>query len=191
MTFNPQTQPGLVPPASETTLVGQLQARDEKALGLLYDKYSAALYGVALKIVKHQELAEDVLQETFIRIWASFAQYDAAKGRLFTWMLNICRNLAIDKIRSRGYREGLKTQDIQQTNTIALKSSQQTQPDHIGIKEVTEKLNPEQKLIIDMLYFEGYTQSEVAEALNIPLGTVKTRARNAIRTLYKFLKEER
>jgi len=185
---NPQLKPGLAPPDQETSLVMQLQARDEKALSLLYDKYSAALYGVALKIVKREEIAEDVLQETFIKIWTSFPQYDSSKGRLFTWMLNICRNQAIDKIRSSSYRVGLKTQDIQETYTGGLKSSEQTQPDHIGIKEITEKLNPDQKKIIDMMYFEGFTQSEVAEELNIPLGTVKTRARNAIKILYKFLK---
>ena len=121
-------------------------------------------------------------------IWSAFSQYDASKGRLFTWMLNICRNQAIDKIRSGSYRVGLKTQDISDTNTSAMAGNMQTQPDHIGIKEITEKLNPDQKVIIDMMYFEGFTQSEVAEELNIPLGTVKTRARNAIKTLSKFLK---
>ena len=185
---NPQLKSDLAPPDQENFLIAQLQARDEKALSLLYDKYSAALYGVALKIVKREELAEDVLQETFIKIWTSFSQYDSSKGRLFTWMLNICRNQAIDKIRSGAYRVGLKTQDIEDTNTANLAGSMQTQPDHIGIKEITEKLIPDQKIIIDMMYFEGFTQSEVAEVLNIPLGTVKTRARNAIKTLSKFLR---
>src|SRR6188508_2589331 len=92
----------------EAYFVESLRARDEKALSLLYDKYSAALFGVALKIVKREELAEDVLQETFIKIWTAFSQYDSSKGRLFTWMLNICRNQAIDKIRSGSYRVGLK-----------------------------------------------------------------------------------
>ena len=177
-----------IPTDQETNLVESLKAGDEKALSLLYDKYAPALYGVALKIVKREELAEDVLQETFIKIWSAFSQYDASKGRLFTWMLNICRNQAIDKIRSGSYRVGLKTQDIQETNTSAMAGSMQTQPDHIGIKEITEKLIPDQKIIIDMMYFEGFTQSEVAEELNIPLGTVKTRARNAIKALSKFLK---
>jgi RNA polymerase sigma-70 factor (ECF subfamily) len=185
---NTQLNPGLAPPDQETVLVAQLQARDEKALSFLYDKYAAALYGVALKIVKREELAEDVLQETFIKIWSAFSQYDSSKGRLFTWMLNICRNKAIDKIRSGSYRVGLKTQDIEETNTATFAGSMQTQPDHIGIKEITEKLIPDQKVIIDMMYFGGFTQSEVAEELNIPLGTVKTRARNAIKTLSKLLK---
>ncbi len=188
MISNLQLKPGLAPPDQETTLITQLRARDEKALSQLYDNYSAALFGVALKIVKREELAEDVLQETFIKIWTSFSQYDSAKGRLFTWMLNICRNLAIDKIRSGAYRVGLKTQDIAETNTANLAGSMQTQPDHIGIKEITEKLNADQKLIIDKLYFEGFTQSEVAEELRIPLGTVKTRARTALKILSKLIK---
>jgi RNA polymerase sigma factor (sigma-70 family) len=182
------TPPLSVPTDQETNLVELLRAGDEKALSLLYDKYAPALYGVALKIVKREELAEDVLQETFIKIWSAFSHYDATKGRLFTWMLNICRNQAIDKIRSGSYRVSLKTQDIQDTNTSTLAGSMQTRPDHIGIKEITEKLNPDQKIVIDMMYFGGYTQSEVAEELNIPLGTVKTRARNAIKILSKLIR---
>lgn len=173
---------------SEELLVAGLRARDEKAIGLLYDRYAPALYGVVLKIVKREELAEDVLQEGFVKIWSSIDQYDASKGRLFTWILNICRNQAIDKIRSRSYRVGLKTQDLDNTYVASLNSSYETKPDHIGLKEITEKLNPDQKIVIDMMYFEGFSQSEVAEELNLPLGTVKTRARSAIKFLSKLIK---
>lgn len=173
---------------SEETLVAQLRAQDQRAITLLYQNYSAALYGVILRIVKQEEVAEDVLQETFVKIWTAFSTYDEQKGRLFTWMLNIARNLAIDKIRSKQYRVSSRTQPMEATVTTGMVSSDGIKPDHIGIQEMTEQLNPDQKVIIDLMYFNGYTQSEVAEELDIPLGTVKTRARMAIKFLSKLIK---
>lgn len=149
--------------------------------------YSAALYGVVLQIVKVEEIAEDVLQEGFVKIWGSFHMYDASKGRLFTWMINICRNLAIDKIRSKQHRVSQRTDDITHPSRAEF-GSDSFNPEHIGVKEITEKLKPEQKQIIDLMYFKGMTQSEIAEEFNIPLGTVKTRARSAIKTLGKLFK---
>ncbi|WP_207434512.1 RNA polymerase sigma factor [Sabulibacter ruber] len=174
--------------SSEEKLVAQLRAQDQKAITLLYRNYSAALYGVILRIVKQEEVAEDVLQESFVKIWSAFPTYDEQKGRLFTWMLNIARNLAIDKIRSKQYRVSSKTQPMENTVTTHMVSSDGIKPDHIGLQEMTEQLNPDQKVIIDLMYFNGFTQSEVAEELNIPLGTVKTRARMAIKFLSKLIK---
>lgn len=165
-----------------------MRGKDQKAITLLYRNYSAALYGVILRIVKQEEVAEDVLQETFVKIWSGFPSYDEHKGRLFTWMLNIARNLAIDKIRSKQYRVSSKTQPMEGTDTYRMVSPDEIKPDHIGVKEMTNQLNPDQKIIIDMMYFGGYTQSEVAEELGIPLGTVKTRARMAIKFLGKLIK---
>ncbi|WP_345049429.1 RNA polymerase sigma factor [Hymenobacter glaciei] len=178
-----------LPPAAEEDLVRRLQARDESAMTLFYDRYSAALYGVIFRIVKAEDEAEDVLQEALVKIWNAFASYDATKGRLFTWVLNICRNLSIDKIRSRQHRVGSKTTGIDDSLTAQRQAAPTSfRPEHIGLKEITQKLIPEQRLIIDMLYFEGFTQSEVAEELNIPLGTVKTRARTAIKVLSKLIR---
>ena len=155
---------------------------------LFYDKYSAALYGVILRIVKKEEIAEDVLQESLIKIWNSFQSYDASKGRLFTWVLNVSRNLAIDKIRSRQYRVGSRTQPLEESAALRQAATPTFRPEHIGLQEMTGKLVPEQKQIIDLLYFGGFTQSEVAEELNLPLGTVKTRARAAIKVLAKLIR---
>lgn len=173
---------------SEELLVTQLRAQDQKAIAQLYRNYSAALYGVILRIVKQEEIAEDVLQETFVKIWSAFSTYDENKGRLFTWILNIARNLAIDKIRSKQFRVSSITHPLEDTSTFRMTSSDEIKPEHIGVKEMTDKLNPDQKVIIDLMYFNGYTQSEVAEELNIPLGTVKTRARMAIKFLSKLIK---
>ncbi|PSR56906.1 RNA polymerase subunit sigma-70 [Adhaeribacter arboris] len=172
---------------SEEELVARLRVPEDAAVAQLYDMYSAALYGVILRIVKDTEVAEDVLQECFVKIWSSFSSYDASKGKLFTWLINIARNLAIDKIRSRQYRVGSKTQTLDKSQQYTADSTG-FRPEHIGVKELTEKLNPDQKKVIDMMYFDGFTQSEVAEVLEIPLGTVKTRARAAIKALSKLLK---
>ena len=172
---------------TEEELIARLRARDAQAVSVLYDMYSASLYGVVLQIVKVEETAEDVLQEGFMKIWNSFHSYDEAKGRLFTWMINICRNLAIDRIRSKQHRVSQKTRDIPVSPRADMGTSS-FRPEHIGVREITEKLSPDQKQIIDLMYFEGMTQREIAEEFDIPLGTVKTRARSAIKLLGKFFK---
>lgn len=157
-------------------------------MSLFYDKYHAALYGVILRIVRREDEAEDVLQESLVKIWHSFHSYDASKGRLFTWVLNVCRNLAIDKIRSRSYRVGNRTQPLEDSPAERTPAAATFRPDHIGLQEITRQLNPDQRQIIDLLYFGGYTQSEVAEELELPLGTVKTRARAALKLLSKLIR---
>lgn len=141
----------------------RLQQQDEAAMAILYDKYAPALYGVIMRIVKTEEIAEDVVQEAFVKIWYSFHQYEASKGKLFTWLINVARNSAIDKIRSKQYRVGSKTKPIEDSPVNHLQSAYDTRPEHIGVKDMVQKLNPDQKIIIDMMYFEGYSQSEVAE----------------------------
>lgn len=172
---------------SEEELILRLQRQEETAMTVLYDRYSAALYGVILRIVKTEEIAEDVMQEAFVKIWSSITQYNKEKGRLFTWIVNIARHAAIDKIRSKEFRVGSKQKTIDDSPVRHLHSSYDVKPDDIGIKDILGKLNPDQKQIIDMMYFDGYTQSEVAEELAIPLGTVKTRTRAAMKFLVKLL----
>ncbi|WP_345226212.1 RNA polymerase sigma factor [Hymenobacter koreensis] len=176
------------PPASEEQLVARLRAQDESAMTEFYDKYSSALYGVILRIVRREEEAEDVLQESLVKIWHSFHSYDPSKGRLFTWVLNVSRNLAIDKIRSRQYRVGSRSQSLEDSPAEHTPAVTTFRPEHIGLQEMTRQLNPDQQQIIDLLYFGGYTQSEAAEELNLPLGTVKTRARAAIKVLSKLIR---
>jgi len=170
----------------EDTLVELLQQQNAKALAIVYDNYSSALYGIILRIVSHQEIAEDVLQEAFVKIWKNFSQYDASKGKLFTWMANLARNLAIDKVRSKDFSNASKNQNIDNlVSFVDFKSSTSQNPDLIGLRKLVEALDPEQKKLIDLLYFGGFTQAEVADKLGIPLGTVKTRARMAIQNLRK------
>lgn len=166
-----------------------LKARDENALRALYDHYSAALYGVIFRIVNDKETAEDILQETFVKIWNNSAGYDSSRGRLYTWMLNIARNNAIDKTRSKNFKSEGQVRNIEDFVYSVEKQHNESIPtDHIGLKKLVEGLKPEQRQLIDLLYFNGYTQTEVADEFGIPLGTVKTRVKAAITRLRELMK---
>ncbi len=171
----------------ESELVQALQQRKSVGAEALYDMYSSSLYGIIYRIVQHDEIAEDLLQETFVKIWNSIVSFDPEKGRLFTWMANIARNLSIDKVRSKDFRNNSKNQDIENTvNFIDEQQNTALNPETLGVKELVATLKPEQKVILDLVYFQGYTHVEVADELGIPLGTVKTRLRMAVITLRKF-----
>lgn len=172
---------------SEDELIRALRQQEKIGAEALYDMYSSSLYGVIYRIVQHEEIAEDLLQETFLKIWNSFSAYDPSKGRLFTWMVNLARNLSIDKLRSKDFRNNSKNQDLENTVTsIDEQRNTAINPDIVGVKELVQQLKPEQKSVLDLVYFRGYTHVEAAEELGIPLGTVKTRMRMAIITLRKF-----
>lgn len=171
---------------SEDDLVNALKRHDTVAIKALYDMYSGSLLGVISRIVLHNEVAEDILQETFVKIWNSAPSYDASKGRLFTWMMNVARNLAIDKLRSKDFKNANKNQDIE-NNVDFIDEQKKTSfnSDTLGLKELVTNLKPEFKEVLDIVYFKGYTHAEAAEHLNLPLGTVKTRVRMAIIELRK------
>ena len=175
---------------SEENLVLLLKKRDQQAFSYLYDNYSAALNGVIYRMVEDKELAEDILQEVFVKIWNNFANYDTGKGRLFTWMLNISKNLTIDTLRSKGYKKQKKiSTDENSVSNYRDKSMNAERFDTIGLRKQLAVLKPEQKSIIDLAYFGGYTQEEISKEMDIPLGTVKTRMRSALIELRKILQE--
>lgn len=172
---------------SEEELVYLLKIKDSAGLEYLYDHYSKALYNIIFQVVQSEEYAEDVLQETYIKIWNSFDMFDTTKGRLYTWMSNIARNMAIDKVRSKEFRNQSQNQDIENhVSGIDVRMSNKLNPDTLGIKALVENLKPEQKRLIELIYFNGFTHAEVAEHLDMPLGTVKTRVRAAIIELRKY-----
>jgi RNA polymerase sigma-70 factor (ECF subfamily) len=171
---------------TEEQLVLSLRNHEKIAIEALYDMYSASLFGVISRIVTDTAIAEDVLQETFVKIWHSFSSYSTEKGRLFTWMVNIARNLAIDKIRSKDFKNQNKNQELENTvNSIDEQRSTVYKPELMGVKDLVETLRPEQKSIIDLVYFKGYTHVEAADELGVPLGTIKTRLRMGIQQLRK------
>lgn len=171
---------------TEEELVRALSNREKIAVEALYDMYSASLFGVISRIVLDEATAEDVLQETFVKIWHSFSSYNTEKGRLFTWMVNIARNLSIDKIRSKDFKNQNKNQELE-NNVTFIDEQRNTvyKPELLGIKDLVETLKPDQKSIVDLIYFKGYTHVEASEELDVPLGTVKTRLRMAIQQLRK------
>jgi RNA polymerase sigma-70 factor (ECF subfamily) len=167
--------------AEINTLIVELQNGNENAFALLYDKYSPALYGIVQKIIRDDDIAQDILQDCFVTIWKKAKSFDATKGSFFTWMLNICRNKAIDVLRKQ-QRESGHLDTMKETEVLSSKETAMN-VNTIGLGEEVNKLPEEQQIIIEYLYFKGYTQKEVSEELNIPLGTVKTRARYAITEL--------
>ena len=165
-----------------------LRAKEESSYSYLYDHYSAALYGIILQVIPDQELASDVLQEAFVNIWRKIDSYDSGKGRLFTWMLNVARNLAIDTIRSKAYQNNRKNLDLSDSS-FGEKGGSVTQPgtDSIGLGKAVLQLKPEHRDLIDLAYFKGYTHEEIATLQGLPLGTVKTRIRSALIQLREYL----
>ncbi|MCU7550816.1 sigma-70 family RNA polymerase sigma factor [Chitinophagaceae bacterium LB-8] len=163
---------------TETSLIQGLLAHDEQAYSYLYDHYSKALFNIIYQIIPQQEVAEDVLQEVFIRLWQNITSYDASRGRLFTWMLNITRNLAIDRIRSKDYNKQTKTTELKED--VYEKRSEQAIINDIGLKNTMNQLPDENRKLLELAYFQGYTQEEISKLLNLPLGTVKTRIRSTL-----------
>ena len=176
------------PTYTEQELVQLLRDRNSQAFSYLYDHYSGALHSIILQIIQENELASDVLQEVFINIWRKIESYDSTKGRLFTWMLNIARNASIDTLRSKSYQNTKKNQEL--PDNVHIKASNQVTQlnvDNIGLRKTLEKLKPEQRVLIELAYFKGYTHEEIAEIESIPLGTVKTRIRNSLLLLRAYL----
>ncbi|MGV3767206.1 MAG: RNA polymerase sigma factor [Chitinophagaceae bacterium] len=172
---------------NEQELVSLLKAKDGNAFSYLYEHYSGALHNIVLQIVTDGETARDVLQEAFVNIWKKIDSYDPQKGRLFTWMLNVTRNLSIDTVRSKGFQNNQKNTEL---NDVTEAYTQVVKPDidNIGLKKVLEKLKEEHRLLIDLSYFKGYTHDEISQMQGIPLGTVKTRIRTALIQLKEYLK---
>ncbi len=160
------------------------------AVAEILKKYGGALLGVLFKMTGSKEEAEDLLQDTSIKIWKNAKNYDDQKGRLFTWLLNIARNTAIDKIRTKKFQQNQKSQQLDSTVYDNVKFSEEMKMLDPGLEKIINQLDPKYRQIIDLLYLQGYSQKEAADQLNLPIGTVKTRARSGIRTLRKLLKKK-
>ncbi|MDC8003569.1 sigma-70 family RNA polymerase sigma factor [Aureisphaera galaxeae] len=165
-------------------LIEAMQQGNEKAFSSIYQMYSGAIQGVIYTILKDTDLTQEVLQDVFVKVWNNSQSYTIGKGRFYTWLLNIARNAAIDKTRSKDYKNHSK--NLSTENFVDILSGHDNlsrRMDALGIKKFVEALKPICVQIIDLLYFKGFTQSEAAKELNSPLGTIKTRARNCISEL--------
>jgi RNA polymerase sigma-70 factor (ECF subfamily) len=168
---------------NEPELVALLKEQSNEAFNYLYDNYSGALFTIINQIVPDKDHASDVMQEVFVNIWRKIGTYDASKGRLFTWMLNIARNAAIDKVRSKGYKDSQRNVAIEDGENRITNSGTETAVSDVGLKKIISKLSDEYRRLIDLSYFQGFTHDEIAKIMGIPLGTVKTRIRTAISQL--------
>ena len=176
------------PVHTEESLVALLRGKSQEAFSYLYKAYGDVLYGVVSKVIPDEGIAEDALQEAFVKIWMHIDQYDAAKGRIYTWMLNIARNTAIDKLRSKGeIMRGKIRGDEESVNTTnaAFTTATQQSTDTIGVRQAVADLEPRYAQIVQLAYFQGYTLDEISKVLTVPLGTVKTRMRHALQSLRK------
>ncbi|MEM7085742.1 MAG: sigma-70 family RNA polymerase sigma factor [Bacteroidota bacterium] len=169
-------------------LILEMQNGNHSAFSEIYEMYSKAIYGVVIAVVREESLAEEVLQDVFIKVWKSSNSYNPSKGRFYTWLLNIARNTAIDMTRSKAFKNSAKNLTTENfVDIIAGHDNLSGKTEAIGLKKYLAALKPMCIQIIELLYFKGYTQAETAKTLETPLGTIKTRARNCIGDLRKML----
>ena len=170
--------------ALEKEIVELLKKGDKRALNLLYENYADALYGVIKKIISDDEIAQDVLQESFVKIWRFSKKYDASKAKLFTWLYRIAYNTAIDKVRSLKNKKDKEVQ-IELSSVYKITSNALNQ-DVLDIKKHLKTLDEKYQIVINALFFEGMTQQEASDELDIPLGTIKSRLKIGLRELKKI-----
>ena len=168
-----------------SALINGLKQNQSDAYAYLYDNYAGALYGVITKIIQDQDEAADLLQDAFMRISQNIEHYQADKGSLFTWMLNIARNRAIDALRKkqRAQQNQGSSSGVSNDAILQMHSSFSTNVDAIGLDTIVNELKPDLKEMIDLHYFGGMTQQEIADEKNMPLGSVKTKMRTAMQQL--------
>ena len=172
--------------ADDTELVARMQRRDPHALAELYDRYGRLVYSLILRVVRDTGIAEDLVQESFLRIWNRVAGFDAQRGSLGPWLLAVARNRAIDYLRSTGGRDR-NALEFDEHGHPALYGDMEkdilTADKARRVKTAIEKLSPNQRQVIELAYFEGLSQTEMAERMGQPLGTVKTWVRTALKNL--------
>jgi RNA polymerase sigma-70 factor (ECF subfamily) len=172
---------------NEKELLQCLQSNDQRRFSRVYDRYSAAVFGLILKWVSDAGAAENLLQDVFVKAWRCRSLYDPQKGRLFTWLHNIARNVCIDHMRSKAYKKSKVSflcDDL--AELYEAKQAESFQPDIIGLRNIVKTLRNEEKEVVELMYFKGMTQKEIAAMMEIPLGTVKTRISRAIKNLKSF-----
>lgn len=164
--------------------IRRLQNKDERIIGELYDDYGGALYGVIRRIVNDDQIAEDLLQDSFVKIWQNAEKFDPSKGRLYTWMYRIAKNTSINHLKSKA--EKIHSNQTEMDDKFQDLKIQKPNIDVIDLRGQVNLLKEKQREIIFLLYFRAFTQQEVADHLDLPLGTVKTRTRMALQALRKI-----
>jgi len=175
----------------DSSLIEKMMAGDEQALAAIYDRYSGMLFGMLSRILQDRQAAEEVLQDLFMQLWRNAGQFDASRGSLPAWLMVIGRNRGISRLRGRRDREVMEEEEGDYANTFV--SSQNIEDEAVRaelarhVSAALGQLPVEQRQAVELAYFEGMTQSEIATQTGIPLGTVKTRVRTAMQTLRQTL----
>jgi len=171
-------------------LLERLQKRDPEALGELYDRYGRMVFGLILRMVRDRGLAEDLVQETFLRVWNRVSGFDSARGAVGPWLLAVARNRAIDYLRYQG-RRGESSIELNETEHPSLFAGISADPPSFDtardVKRALGELTPQQREAIELAYFAGMSQTEIAERMGQPLGTVKTWMRRALQQMRESL----
>jgi RNA polymerase sigma factor (sigma-70 family) len=173
----------------DSQLMARLAVRDIRAFEALYDRYGALVYSTAVRVVGDPQLAEDIAQEVFLRVWRRPDKYVPQRGRFVTWLLTVARNGAIDEVRAKGRRRAHETAGEElgrvwpadEGQDLALAA--QLADEREKVRRALASLPAEQRRIIEMAYYGGYPLREIADVLSQPLGTVKTRIRRGIHRL--------
>ena len=171
----------------DASVILRLKNGDQRAMAAVLDKYGDALYGAIYQIVRSEDIAKDLMQDACIKIWKNIKSYDEQKGRLFTWLLRVCRNTAIDKARTAKFKAIAQSRTIESTVSNDVSHSEQMNIPDSGLMQVIQRLDEKYQQVINLIYLQGFTQKETADELNIPLGTVKSRVKIAIRELRGLL----
>lgn len=178
---------------ADSVLIERMKAGDENALAIIYDRYSAMLFGLLMRILRDRQEAEEVLQDLFFQLWRNAAQFDAGRGSLPAWLMVIARNRAISRLRGRPRLEILEEEDGGFANTFISPGSIEDEAFRSQLAERVSdalgKLPVEQRQAVELAYFEGMTQTEIAARTDSPLGTVKTRVRSAMQSLKQILND--
>ena len=177
----------------DSEIARRLKSRDPHAMADLYDRYGRAAYSLIFRVVRNAAIAEDLVQETFLRVWNRVQSFDERRGALGPWILTVARNRAIDYLRSVDGRMSSGALEIDKLENPAMFSGFEDSALSIDrarrLKTAFEKLNPQQRLVIELAYYEGLSQTEMAEKMKQPLGTVKTWVRSALKILRDDLAE--
>jgi len=173
--------------AADSALVEKMMAGDESALAALYDRYSGMLFAMLLRVLRDRQAAEEILQDLFLQLWRDPARFDASRGSLPAWLMVIGRNRALSRLRTREYRETPEEIDTLPANTVpsSVNIEDETQRNLLmeKLRKAMAALPAEQREAVELAYFEGMTQTEIATHTGSPLGTVKSRVRAAMQSL--------
>ena len=188
---NQRPMPG--DPPGDNVLIRRIAQGDEQALSQLYDRYAATVMGIALKIVRQREIAEEITQEAFWRVWQRASTFDNSRGNCAPWLFGIARNLSIDELRRRAARPQAAYEDPERPLLEAIADEADVEEvvwlgeQRAVVRSAMQALSAEQREALELAYFSGLTQREIADKLGNPLGTIKTRVRLGLLKLRDLL----